>query len=185
MRGYFRPAGIRAKLCGTHHARLGGVFIPDNCEPWRIRLEPQPVPLIPRCAFAHRRASLYASPRVAGRAGARLLARRCRLQSRLASVSSRGIPAPRGVLDLQMSLEVRHIANQFVHAHLTGQALTPHSWADRSEHQVVRRGGRCLPRRGFYRRLNFRLVYDHCLAIEAETARLPQNQKPHSVHVND
>jgi len=29
-----------------------------------IRLEPEPAPLIPRCAFAHRRASLCASPRL-------------------------------------------------------------------------------------------------------------------------
>jgi len=64
------------------------------------------------------------------------------------SVSSRGIPASGGALDLQMSLEVRHIANQFVYADTTGQALTPHSRADRSEHQIVKRGRRCLSRRG-------------------------------------
>jgi len=103
----------------------------------------------------------------------------------LAGVSIRGIPTSRSVLDLQISLEVRHIANQLAQAHITGQALTPHLWAGGSQHQVVRRGGRSFPRWALYRRLDFRLMGDHRFAIEAETAGLAQNQKPQSFHVND
>jgi hypothetical protein len=99
--------------------------------------------------------------------------------------SCRSIPAAGPILDIHVGFEVRHVLNQFVNHHTGRQASPPHSRIDRANYQVPRRGHYRLTDRGRYQRLNFGLMDDHELALDAQTACLPENHKPHPIDVND
>lgn len=99
--------------------------------------------------------------------------------------SCRRIPAARSVLDAYISFEVRHVLNQFINHYTPGQASSPQSWIDRAKDQVLR-FGRCPPAGGGrYQRFDLGPLHDHHLAVDTQTARLPENHEPCSIDVND